>query len=493
MSTQPRNIAFDLVVAIALGILVSIILIFFGSISTKWLFFVFAALCGVAFSLILPPEDRYRMLVFVFFFSIPIGIDFNPIYMEARSYRPINGVEIALYDIPFFFLFIFWLFRLVMDPLEKINFYPLITIPFLGIWCLSTIGVFMTANPSVIKYATVYQILKSWLIFLFFANNLKDLNAILLAVTAILATILFETPVGLLQWVGGGLSGLGALFGEAEHSFVRGVIGSSFAISRVGGTVGSPNNLAAYLAMLLPISVALLYSEAFDFRYRLFLTLVTFSGSVLILLTYSRGGWVGLAAGGATTIYWCTLKKTQRKSGTVVLLTWAFLAVFLLSVVFIKPVRNRLFEHDYGAAYTRIPMSILAMNMISHNPWLGVGFGNYTFVSKYYDTTKERISIVFNWPVHNEFLLVASETGLPSLLLYLFIIGVVIANLISIGLSRADPTIPYLAIGLVGTYVAWAIHHQFELMHSFIKPEIWAFFGLALAMKEYIGKLKPET
>ena len=280
---------------------------------------------------------------------------------------------------------------------------------------------------------------------------------------------------------------------KPDTPFVRGVIGSSFAISRVGGTVGSPNNLAAYLAMLLPIAVALLYSDSFDFRYRLFLILVTFSGSVLILLTYSRGGWVGLAAGGAITVYWCTLKKTKHKSGTIILLTWAILALLLLSVFFIKPVRNRLFEDDYGAAYTRIPMSILAMNMISHNPWMGVGFGNYTYVSKQYDTTKERISVVFNWPVHNEFLLVAAETGIPSLLLYLFIIGVVIANLINIGLSRDDPTIPYLAIGLVGTYVAWATHHQFELMHSYIKPEIWAFFGLTFAMKEYINSLKPES
>ena len=131
--------------------------------------------------------------------------------MEARSYRPINGLEIALYDIPLFFLLIFWFFRLVMDPLDKIKFYPVITIPFLVIWFLSTAGVFTTSYPSVIKYATSYQIFKSWLIFLFFANNLKDLNAILLAVTAILATILFETPVGLLQWVGGGLSGLGLI------------------------------------------------------------------------------------------------------------------------------------------------------------------------------------------------------------------------------------------------------------------------------------------
>ena len=127
-------------------------------------------------------------------------------------------------------------------------------------------------------------------------------------------------------------------------------------------------------------------------------------------------------------------------------------------------------------------MSLLASNMIAHNPWLGVGLGNYTDVSSYYDLTREGISYTFNLPVHNEYLLIASELGLPALSIFLFLMVVVLILLIRLGRSRADPVIVYTAYGLFGGFIAWGIHQLFEYQHVMMSVQVWSLVGLILAM-----------
>ena len=117
----------------------------------------------------------------------------------------------------------------------------------------------------------------------------------------------------------------------------------------------------------------------------------------------------------------------------------------------ITPLRQRLFLEDYGAARTRIPLTEVALNIIGHHPWLGIGLGNYTMAAPDYDTTPEGISYEFPRPVHNEFLLIAAEQGLPALGLFLVILLYIVIQLFRLSQSRTDPILPYLAIGLLGT------------------------------------------
>jgi O-antigen ligase len=326
-----------------------------------------------------------------------------------------------------------------------------------------------------------------WLVFLYMANNLKDRKTIYLVIAVLLSTLVLQAAIGFAQEITGGHLGI-RIFGEAEQSF-REMRAGAGTVSRVGGTIGSPNKLAGYIGLILPINFALFFASI-SRRYKLFLLLPVFlMASGLELLTYSRGGWLGLGSGGAITLYWCLARLTKRKIVSFTLLVIFLVTFFFTSITLIESVRRRLFEEDYGAAYSRIPMALVASNMIYHNPWLGVGLVNYTSVSAGYDISREAISYSFPWPVHNEFLLLAAELGLPALGLFLFILIVVFVQLIRIGRSRADPVMPHIAIGFFGGLVAWCVHYQFEFAYVVMLVEIWAYVGIIQAMGKAINPI----
>jgi putative inorganic carbon (HCO3(-)) transporter len=470
----------ELVITLLTGCIVGFILFFSGTLELKWTLFIIAVIVCLAAIPIIP--DKEKFFLYLFFLVLPIDLDFHPVYKIPTVYRPLNGIAITLYELPLFCLLIFWIFRLATEPDERINFYPWISIPFLIIFTLSTVGIHRTLTPTVIKFSSLWVMIEMWLVFMYLANNLTDRKKVYVVVSIILFTLVLQAFVGLAQKFAGGQIGLD-LFGEGEKSFRHMRAGSGL-ISRVGGTIGSPNKLALYIGMILPINFALLFAPIKRQYKILFLIPIFVLGSALEVITFSRGGWVGLGIGIAVTLYWCLARITARKIVPLILMIVLLVTIAITTLALVKPIRVRLFEEDYGAAKTRIPMAAVASNMIYQHPWLGVGFVNYTSVSSRYDRTRESISYVFPWPVHNEFLLIAAELGLPALGLFLFILIVVFRMLFRIGHSRGDPFISHTAIGLLGGLAAWCIHLQVEFAYVLITMPIWAFIGVIQAMEQ---------
>lgn len=182
------------------------------------------------------------------------------------------------------------------------------------------------------------------------------------------------------------------------------------------------------------------------------------------------------------SLYLCFFRWIRHR-GLSFLISLALLIIFfIVSVGLITPLRQRLFLEDYGAARVRIPLAEVALNIIGHHPWLGIGLGNYTMAAPDYDTTPEGISYEFPRPVHNEFLLIAAEQGLPVLSLFLVILFYVVIQLFRLSQSRTDPILPYLAIGLLGTILAWSISRQLDYNYVLLGDPFWLLVGLSLAM-----------
>ena len=77
--------------------------------------------------------------------------------------------------------------------------------------------------------------------------------------------------------------------GLSSHS--QELVGTSAEDARVGGTIGTGNGAAAYIAMLLPIAIVVLWMDLPVWIKRLSLA-ATGAGIVALVLTYSRGGWL---------------------------------------------------------------------------------------------------------------------------------------------------------------------------------------------------------
>jgi O-antigen ligase len=233
--------------------------------------------------------------------------------------------------------------------------------------------------------------------------------------------------------------------------------------------------------MLALINLALFWAPISP-RVKLLLCPTLLLISITLILTFSRGGWLALGFGGMVILYLCFLRWSRHRVISIIVALAILVIFFIASVGLINPLRQRLLLEDYGAARSRITMSQVALNIISHHPWLGVGLGNYTFAAPDYDISREGISYEFPRPVHNEFLLIAAEQGLPVLALFLVVLIYIFIQLIRLSRSRDDPILPYIAIGLVSTFFAWCVFRQTDYTYVLLGDPFWLLAGLSLAM-----------
>ena len=452
----------------------------------KWMVFIIFIL--VVLGVFCMVREREKLLLYLSIVLTSVFLGFHPIFVQSAVFPyPISGFRITIFEVAFFFLFLSWMLRLVTNPALSISFYPWITIPFLLIWLLSLAGLSRVAMPEVIKVSNLWLVLESWLIFLYFANNIRDRRLMFNVVAVFILTGVLQSFLGIAQHLAGGALGL-QVFGETKSYNV--VAGGAEVISRVSGTFGHPNNLAGYLVMLVLLNLALFWAPISS-RLKLLLCPAFLLITTTLILTYSRGGWLALGCGTLITLYLCFLRWSRNRAVSLII-TLTLIGIFVVgSVGLISPLRHRLLLEDYGAARSRVPMTIVALNVISHRPWLGVGLGNYTFAAPQYDISREGISYEFPRPVHNEFLLIAAEQGLPALALFLVILVYIFIQLFRLSRSKDDPVLPYVAIGLVGTFFAWCVFRLTDYTYVLLGDPFWVLAGLALALVEVNRRVRP--
>lgn len=171
-----------------------------------------------------------------------------------------------------------------------------------------------------------------------------------------------------------------------------------------------PHMLAYFTGMALPFSIAL-YFQSQRFRY-----FWLCCGIILLttnLLTFSRGGYLGLISALVFFVLWLLLNFRQKLSGRTLMGIGAVLIIFLISIS--GPVGNRLvssFSPSEGSNAGRIQTWQNALSIIASHP-LGVGIGNYALAVKPCADYREPIY------AHSIYLDIAAETGFVSLIFFL--------------------------------------------------------------------------
>ena len=443
----------------------------------KWFFFIIFMM--VAASLLTTLRHREKFILYLSVVLMSVRLNFHPIFIPGALYPwPVGGLRISIFEVAFFILLVSWLIRLVTDATLTVRLYPWVSIPFLLIWLITLGSNYHAEMPWIIKVSTSWLVFESWLIFLYFANNLTTPRTIYHVVAALLVAGFLQSVLGVLQYLTNSSLGL-TFFGEAQ-SILAGPVGDEF-ISRVAGTIGHPNNLAGYLNLIIQINLALLFAPLGRFYKRLLFPLLILIATTMIL-TFSRGGWLAMGLGSAVTGYLCLARRSHSR--VIPLLISVSLVVLLLvsSVILITPLKKRFFEEDYGAARSRIPMSVVAWNIIQSHPWQGIGLSNYVNVAPFYDTTKEAIAYEFPRPVHNEFLLIAAELGVPALACFLVILGALLVQLFKASRAREESVLPFIAIGLIGTYCGWCFFRQTDYAYVLLADPFWLLAGLTQAL-----------
>jgi O-antigen ligase len=293
-----------------------------------------------------------------------------------------------------------------------------------------------------------------------------------------------QSVVGVLQYVTGG-GFLKGVFGVPQTSFVEISAGSSV-LSRVGGTIGHPNMLGRYLCFCITILLGYGFARINRYLGNISLATVIVAGLVL-LLTMSRGSWAAL---GLTFIFlfyhiFRHFFGSRLKAAIAVIIFNVLLTIFTLLAF--EDVHTRLFETDYGRAKTRITMAQVAINIIRENPLTGIGLNNYTYAMNPYDHTRNWQSYKWRHPVHNSYLLIAAESGLPALAAFIWMIAAFFMSARSVIKAIKNP-MSLFVIGCMGGVLTWLLAGLFDRDHAGLTEMLWFTIALAVASNQIIRK-----
>jgi O-antigen ligase len=187
---------------------------------------------------------------------------------------------------------------------------------------------------------------------------------------------------------------------------------------RLGVGIYEANYMATILVLLVPVAFAFASLQRVPTRRWLWfgagITLV-----VMIVLTGSRGGFVGLVAAGVVFVY--------RRRGLA-----AAAAVLLVLIVGVLALPTELSSRALATLSgdaSQLPAELQASNqahvglfwaalrMISDSPLIGVGPENFKDLSQVYAGLKQANI------AHNMFLEIGAEMGLPVLVMFILVLG----------------------------------------------------------------------
>lgn len=283
-------------------------------------------------------------------------------------------------------------------------------------WGISAVATAM----SPVKAAALVGLVKLTLYLLFFALMARVLRSRRLRsgiITVYLHVALIVSVYGLRQWIFGAAQL--ATWVDAESTLAK--------TTRVYSYLGNPNLLAAYLVPAIALSLGAIF--AWRGWVCKALAVVMFGvNSLCLILTFSRGGWIGLVVMFFTFLlllfYWFSVNLPPFwRTWSLPILLGGMAGFVVLAVLFVEPVRDRVFSMFVGREDSsnnfRLNVWAAVQEMIADRPILGIGPGNTAFNKVYPLYMRPRYTALSAYSVWLEVLV---ETGFIGLMCFLWLL-----------------------------------------------------------------------
>ena len=265
--------------------------------------------------------------------------------------------------------------------------------------------------------------------------------------------------------------------------------------TRISGTIGDPNELAALLVAGTAFAVALSVASKKNPVARLAAIAAAMLFLFGIFYTVSRGGLVALAV---AIVAACLMSGRYRFQATVVgVATALFVVVYFASIAGVDQ-RDRVTTIEGGSG--RSDIWTVGWRMVEDKPVIGVGSGNFSVSSIHYLLVQpgaiERDEFIVDTPkvAHNSYLQVLAELGMIGLAMFLWIIGFAIwcalkaAHWFSrAGDSEMEIVARAMVVALVGILAA-----DFFITEQYGK-QLWLLLGLGPALLGVARRTYPEA
>jgi len=315
----------------------------------------------------------------------------------------------------------------------------------LGLLALASIR--WSVYPEASRFASG-EVLKLVVTYLTLVTVVTTPRRLLIVVAAIVLGSLV-TSSGVIQWYRGG------------EGLVEGFR------ARWLGSYADPNRMAMSLEIVVPLGVAFLMHKGLPRLLRIAGGVAAVLAVVSIVISFSRGGFFGLAVGMAT---WALLER-KRVQLLVVGLVFAAMLAFAPRSYWNRAQTVSSFQQD-ASAMSRIHAWQVTANISKARPLLGTGAGSFPYAWPLYAPPDAARA----YAAHNVFIQMIAEYGFIGFFLLLALVGSA-----SDGVWRAtrESETGWLARGLAASLTGYLVCNLFA--GFLISPHLWVLLALAAA------------
>lgn len=257
--------------------------------------------------------------------------------------------------------------------------------------------------------------------------------------------------------------------------------------TRVYSYLGNPNLLAGYLLPAVALSLMAVFAWRGWVPKVLALTMF-FVNTACLVLTFSRGGWIGLLVSIFALLvllmyWWSVHLPSFWRTWSLPILIGSMSLLLMLAVLFVEPVRDRVFSIFAGREDSsnnfRINVWAAVIEMIRDRPLLGIGPGNTAF---------NKIYPLYQRPLYNALsaysilLEVAVETGFIGLACFLWLLIVTInQGMLQLGrLLSSGSREGFWLIGAIATLLGMLAHGTVDTV--WYRPEVNTLWWIIVAL-----------
>jgi|GEM_PF-1956632 len=395
-----------------------------------------------------------------FFYLLVI---FLPIFV-ARYLVPIPDVEhpgilnvpvLYSYEIPLYLFIFFWFIEFVAGRGTGLTI-PRTALALALLFVPAVLSMLFALDYTYGAYE-LFRMFEMFLFFLVVVNYLRTDRQLKVVIAILGADVAFQSITALMQFLNPwGMYELLAKFGI--------YMGISHATPydptspiRACGTTGYCNFLAGFFELTLPLFASLFFFYPMSKTKKRAIVVLLALSLVALLTTFSRGGLMAIAVAAVALLVLGVRRFPQhaRHALRVSVAVGVQLAIIfaLLSEKLFMRVR---FFMETMEDEVRIALMRNALEMIKHNPLTGVGLNNFPEAFFTYEVTGVEFEMLF--PVHNTWLLIASEQGLIGLAAFLLFMAFVLFDARR-AVRETSPLHAATAVGLSAGLIAWFTHN----------------------------------
>lgn len=440
------------------GALLGLLILLASGSSLKWLLILTAMGCLPVLLFVLGSMTTVfeALLIFSLSMSLDMFFGFSDRFVETRP-----GVPVSLTALLLLCLYGLGMVNAGSRRVSSGQRNPAtVTFALLVVW--AALSFFVAPRPGYALQALPGYV-TAFLLYVYALRLMTSDNRIMFTARWIALAVTVSGALACVQYLTGGFPSL-TLLGGSDTQFVQDYAHEQ--ISRVSGLLHHPNTFAVLLNGFLPLLLVLAFTVKERWR-RLLFTAAFGLGTVALLLTYSRGGWLSFGVSLAVIAVVTPKKHWRPGLGTALsaVVCLSLVVVVLVATPLYSRILARVDEDDQGAAQSRMALARTSLDLIGQHPIVGVGLGNYQFASPIV-TDDRGVPLIERGDgrpmrVHNLFLFTAVELGLPGALLLAATIVVFLVRAVS-AIRHGDAVSAPVGLGFACGLLAILTHCMLE-------------------------------